>query len=221
MKTFFAKTIVLSATLLLGSNAMADDNFWVGVKAGTLGFGVEASWRPIPWFDIRAGANRFDYDFSGAQSGINYDATLALDTYYATANFRFPLSPFRLTLGGYANGNEAQLSSRPAGSYLIGDNPIPYTGADVGTIYTTVSFEGTAPYFGAGFDFNIAGRLGFAFDFGVLWQGAPIVVATADGLLASDPGFLADLESERLSLEQDAENLKAYPVVSIGLNFNF
>ena len=65
IKTFFAKCVVLSATLLLGSNAMADDNLWFGVKAGTLGIGLEASWRPIPWFDIRAGANQFDYDDTG------------------------------------------------------------------------------------------------------------------------------------------------------------
>jgi len=44
---------------------------------------------------------------------------------------------------------------------------------------------------------------------------------TATGLLAQDPGFLADLEVERQQLENEMEDLKAYPVVSIGFNFNF
>ena len=221
MRTFFAKAVVLSAALLLGSHAMANDNIWFGLKAGTLGLGLEASWRPIPWFDIRAGLNRFDYDVSGTQAGIDYDATLALDTMYATANFRFPLSPFRMTFGAYSNGNEIQLNSLPAGSYLIGNNPIPYTAADVGTVSSTVSFDKVSPYLGAGFDFNVAGRLGLALDFGVLWQGSPIVAFTADGLLASDPAFIAELENERLQLENELNDFKAYPVVSLGFNFNF
>lgn len=221
MRTFFAKAVVLSAALLLGGHAMANDNIWFGLKAGTLGLGLEVSWRPIPWFDIRAGANRFDYDLSGSQSGIDYDATLALDTMYATANFRFPLSPFRMTFGAYSNENEIQLNSLPAGSYLIGNNPIPYTAADVGTVSSTVSFDKVSPYLGAGFDFNVAGRLGLALDFGVLWQGSPIVAFTADGLLASDPAFIAELENERLQLENELNDFKAYPVVSLGFNFNF
>ena len=221
MRTTFAKAVVLSAALLLGSNAMANDNIWFGVKAGTLGLGLEASWRPIPWFDIRAGLNRFDFDVSGTQAGIDYDATLALETYYATANFRFPLSPFRMTLGAYSNGNEVEISSLPAGSYLIGNNPIPFTAAEVGTVRSTISFDSVAPYGGAGFDFSVAGRLGLALDFGVLLQGEPIVTATADGLLALDPGFLAELEVERQELESEASSLKAYPVISIGFSFNF
>ena len=44
---------------------------------------------------------------------------------------------------------------------------------------------------------------------------------SADGLLANDPAFLADLEDERQSLEGELVNLKAYPVVSLGVHFNF
>ena len=224
MKTFFAAAVVLAVTLLPGSNAMADDNLWFGVKAGTLGLGLEASWRPIPWFDLRAGANKYDYDDTGSQAGINYDATLALDTFYATASFRFPLSPFRMTVGAYANGNEIQMVSRDMGAYEIGD--IFYSPDDVGTLRSTATFDDFAPYLGAGFDFELVGRLGISFDFGVLWQGDPIVTLTSDGNLATDPGpfgdeFRAALELERQQLESEVEDLKAYPVVSIGFNFNF
>ena len=31
------------------NTANANDNFWFGVKAGTLGYGAEVSWRPIEW----------------------------------------------------------------------------------------------------------------------------------------------------------------------------
>lgn len=224
MKTFFLKAVVLTATLSFGSNAMADDNLWFGVKAGTLGIGLEASWRPIPWFGLALGANKYDYDDTGSQAGINYDATLALDTFYATANFRFPLSPFRMTVGAYENGNEIEMVSRDMGSYEIGDDF--YSPTEVGTLRSGATFDDFAPYLGAGFDFNIFGRVGLSLDFGVLWQGEPVVTLTSDGTLATDPGplgdqFLAALETERQQLEIEVEDLKAYPVVSLGFNFNF
>jgi hypothetical protein len=78
----------------------------VGVKAGTLGIGVEGTWRPLPYLDVRLGANQYDYSDNGIYGGVNYDAEINLDNYYVTGNFRFPLSPFRLTGGLYSNGNE-------------------------------------------------------------------------------------------------------------------
>jgi hypothetical protein len=226
MKTSFTRVVTISAALLFSSNAMAGDNIWFGVKAGTLGLGLEASWRPVPWLDVRAGANQYDYDDSGSQAGINYDATLALETYYATANFRFPLSPFRMTVGAFSNGNEVEMSSMDMAAYSLGNNPIPYLPTEVGTLRSSTTFEDVAPYIGAGFDFNVVGRLGLALDFGILWQGEPIVDLTSDGTLATDPGlagdvFRASLEAERLELENEVEDMKAYPVIQIGFNFNF
>lgn len=221
MKTSIAITAVLAATLLISSHALADNSFGFGVKAGTLGLGAEASWQPIPWLDFRLGANQYDYNDAGAVSDINYDATLALDTYYATANFRFPASPFRMSLGAFSNGNQVHLTGRPAQAYQIGDNPIPYTPEEVGSLRSTTNFESVAPYLGAGFDFDIVGRLGLMLDFGVLWQGDPTVSLSADGLLATDPGFIADLEDERMQMQNDVGDLKAYPVISLGFNFNF
>nr|CAM58120.1 hypothetical protein [uncultured marine microorganism] len=219
MKTFLTRTVVLTTALLLGGNAMADDNLWFGVKAGTLGIGLEASWRALPWFDLGVGANLYDYEDTGSQAGINYDATLALDTFYATASFRFPLSPFRMTVGAYSNGNEVLLVSQPMGIYPIGDDF--YTQEQAGTLRSSSTFEDFAPYLGAGFDFELVGRLGISFDFGVLWQGDPIVTLTSDGPLANDPEFRLALELERQQLESEVEDLKAYPVVSIGFHFNF
>lgn len=108
-------------------------------------------------------------------------------------------------------------------SYQLGDNTAPYLPAEVGSLKSVTSFDGVSPYLGGGFDFSIMDRLGMSFDFGVLWQGEPKVSLTADGALAliNDPGFLGDLEAERLELEEEVKDLKAYPVISIGFNFNF
>jgi hypothetical protein len=135
-------------------------------------------------------------------------------------NFRFPLSPFRVTAGAFSNGNELQMVSADSPSFEIGG--VPYDQAQVGTLRSTTFFEDVAPYLGFGFDFNVFGKVGLNLDLGVLWQGEPSVTLTADGgLLENDPTFLAALETERLELEAEFEDYKAYPVLSLGFSVNF
>ena len=210
---------LVAAALLSLSLPAAADNFWVGVKAGTLGIGIEGAWRPIDWLDVRLGANQFAYDETGSQAGVPYDGTLDLQSYYATANLRFPLSPFRLTAGAYSNGNEINLVSEPALSYNIGGDI--YTPAEVGTLRSDTVWDDFAPYLGAGFDFEVFNRLGMSFDFGVLWQGDPEVTLTSDGNPLDPDAFAASLEAERQDLEEEFDTLKAYPALSIGFHFNF
>lgn len=205
--------------LALAPQAVADDNLWFGVKAGTLGLGVEASWRPVPYLDVRAGANGFTFDANGTESGIDYDGDAELRTLYATANLRVPLSPFRVTAGLFANGNQLTLRSRDAASYQIGG--MTYAAADVGSLTAKADFDSVAPYAGVGLDFRIFDTLGLHFDLGVLVQGSPSMSLSADGPLASNAQFLAELEAERQELEREVEDYEYYPVVSVGLSFNF
>ena len=95
MKTISLRLCALLLALTATGTALADHNFGVGVKAGTLGIGVEGTWRPLPYIDLRLGTNQYDYSDSGLYGGVNYDAEINLDNYYVTGNLRFPLSPFR------------------------------------------------------------------------------------------------------------------------------
>lgn len=220
MKTHTAKWFAALLLLTLTGTATADNNFGVGVKAGTLGLGVEGTWRALPYLDVRLGANTFDYSDSGSQAGVNYDGELNLEQFYLTANLRFPLSPFRLTAGAYSNGNEINLASADNGSVIvIGDTPYP---ADlVGRVTSKTSFSSTAPYLGVGYDFTLGGKFGLNLDFGVLWQGDPEVSVAADGILGTDPTFQAALEAERRELVDEVSDYKAWPVISLGFNYNF
>ncbi len=219
MKHLLAKACLLSVAFCAAGAASADNSFGLGVKAGTLGLGLEAIWRPIPFVDVRVGANSYEYGYDGPQAGLTYDATLNLDTVYATGNFHFPLSPFRVTAGVFSNGNEFDLASVDSGTFDIGGTT--YTLADVGSLTSVVSFEGEAPYLGIGFDFTVLDKVGMNLDLGVLWQGEPQVTMQASGLLANDPTFLAAVEIERQQLADDMSSFKAYPVVSLGFVFNF
>ena len=213
------KAGVLALALAASGTAVADNNFGIGLKAGTLGIGVEGMWRPLPYMDIRLGANSYEYDYDGTQAGVNYDATLNLETFYATLNFHFPVSPLRISLGAYSNGNGFDLVSAETGSYDIGGTT--FTAADIGQLTSTTSFSSTAPYLGFGFDFSIGGKVGLNMDFGVLWQDEPIVTMNSTGLLANDPTFLAAVETERQQLQDDMSSFKAWPVISLGFVFNF
>ena len=223
MKNSITKAALLALVLSFPPAANAD--FGVGVKAGTLGVGVEGRWSPLPWLDLRLGANRYDYDVTGAQAGIDYDATLALDTYFLTGNFRFPLSPFRITAGAYSNGNELQMMSQDTLGTDFNIGGIPFSSGDVGALQSVTSFDGTAPYLGAGFDFEVFGKVGLNFDFGVLWQGEPSVSLIATGLETAPPQVQAllvpALEAERLELEDEVSDYKAWPVLSLSFVYNF
>jgi len=220
MTTLLARTCVLLIALTAAATASADHNFGIGVKAGTLGIGIEGTWRPLPYLDVRVGANRYDFSDNGAYGGVNYDAELSLDNYYATGNFRFPLSPFRVTAGLYSNGNEFSATSADNGAIIVigGD---PYPADAVGTLSARAGFSSSSPYFGVGYDFSLFGKVGMNLDFGVLWQGSPEVSIGANGILSGDPTFESSLEAERQELENELSDYKAWPVLSLGFVFNF
>jgi len=220
MNTF--KNIASLLALLMVSTGVAqaeDSNFGIGIKAGTLGIGLEARWDALPIVDFRLGANSYELDADDSYSGIDYEGTLDLETYYLTANFNFPLSPFRITAGVFSNGNELNMTSAVAGNFMIGGDP--YTAAQVGTLTTNTSFESTAPYVGIGLDFELFGKAGLNFDLGMLWQDEPLVTLEANGLLANDPFFQASLAAEQQDLTDDLSDFKAYPVISLAFVYNF
>jgi len=206
------------AVLALLTSGVAAADFGVGVKAGTLGLGVEGRWEPpvVPWFDLRVGVNQYDYDFDDEYAGIDYDVTFALDNYYLTGNFKVPLSPFRLTVGAYSNGNELDLTSKDLSGGLLPGSP---------TLIGNASFSDSAPYAGVGFDFEVFGKAGLNLDFGVLWQDSPRVsleAANWDNLSPVEQALLGPLlEQERSELEDDLSDFKAWPVVSLSFIYNF
>lgn len=222
--TKFTRNATLVA-LLMAASGTASADFGVGFKAGTLGLGVEGRWSPLPWLDVRMGANQFDYDTSGSQAGINYDATFALDNYYLTGNFRFPLSPFRVTAGAFSNGNEVQMASldTAGADFTIGNDT--FSAADVGQLQSVTSFDSTSPYVGVGYDFEIFGKVGLNLDFGVLWQGEPGVTLIATGFDNAPQSVQNQLgpalEAERIEIEDEVSDYKAWPVLSLGFVYNF
>ena len=224
MNPFNKIASALALSLLVAGTAAAEDsNFGIGVKAGTLGLGLEGRWDGLPWLDLRLGANSYSYSTEGREASNLYQTDLDLETVYLTANFHFPLSPFRLTVGAMSNGNEFNLVGAETGDYSFGGQT--WTQAEVGVLRSTTSFDGTSPYVGLGLDFELFGKAGLNFDVGVLLQGDPQVDITSSGTAWNDPliggAFQAAIESERQELEDEMSDFKAYPVISLAVVYNF
>jgi hypothetical protein len=215
---------ILAATVLLttGSMVSASDTggFGAGIKAGTLGAGVEVTYAISPRLTMGVGINKFTTSTTDTTDGIDYDVDLDLKTIAVLANFHPFAGSFRFTAGVMINSNELSMKADPAATYDIGG--VTYTAADVGNLSATVDFKRTAPYVGIGFGHSASSGIGFNLDIGVLMQGEPNVdFKSTGGILSNDAGFLAELATEEANAEDDISGFTLYPVVSAGLNFRF
>ncbi len=212
------KFLFASGFLLLSvSCAFAQKDTGIAVKASTLGAGVEVIKGVSDKLEARLGLNWFSYDHDSTEAGIKYDIDLDLLSVGLLLDYRPFDSNFFLSAGVLWNDNELDLTAKYAGTVTIGDNT--YTSSQAGTVRGNLSFDDFAPYIGLGWRSKLGSNSSwsFTFELGVLYQGSPNVSLTADGSLASNSAFLADLEKERSQLDDDLDDYKYYPVVSIGL----
>lgn len=63
----------------------------LGVKAGTLGVGIEGTFALAGGLNLRAGVNNYTYGYSDSASDINYDIDLELKSYaFCSTGTHFP-----------------------------------------------------------------------------------------------------------------------------------
>jgi len=211
--------LAAAALLVSGQSAQAD-GVAIGLKAGTLGAGVELTTNVIPMMlNARIQANGFNYNTTVTNTSVHYDAKLKLLSVGALADF-YPLAgKFRLTAGVYYNGNKLTLTGVPnAASYVI--NGTTYTAAQAGTVTGTMDFNKLAPYAGIGWGDAVSSGspFGFNIDLGVLYQGKPKTTVTATGAAA---GLATDIAAEKTKLDNNVKKYKFYPVASVGISYHF
>lgn len=215
------KRALLVGALLVSSGAAYAEGVAVGAKVSTLGMGVELTKSFTENINGRLGYNKWSFDRTGTEDGVTYDIDVGLQTVGAAIDWYVFSGSFRVTGGLMSNGNEIDLAGTPTENVEIGDEI--YSPAELGTVAGTVDFKSTAPYLGIGWGNPVADDkgFGFTFDLGVMFQGSPNVELTADGTLASDADFLAELAKEEANLESDLENLKLWPVAAFGISYQF
>ena len=186
--------------------------FGIGIKAGTPGAGVELSMPFTSNFGGRLGFNYFTYSYDTTQEGIDYDADLTLLSIAALIDWHPTGGSFRVSGGVIYNGNEVE--GKASGDLKIGENE--YTDVKA---KAKVDFDDIAPYVGIGWDtsFGAERQWGFICDIGVIYHGTPNVSFTATGT-GIDP---ADVQEEKKELEDNIEDFRFYPVITLGLIYKF
>src|SRR5438105_8885486 len=208
----------------------------VGVEVGTLGIGFQVGTALAPRINLRGGANFFNYNDSLSKDGATYKGTLQLRSVEAKVDL-FLIGGFRFTPGLllYNDNNITATASVAAGQgvtlggttyYSSPSDPIRGTAA--------LTLNKFAPTLGIGFG-NLLPRSNrhwsLSTDLGVVFQGSPQFAlglagtACAQNLTACQPvsnaSVQANVESERVKIQDDAKPFKYYPELSVMFGWKF
>jgi len=222
MRRPFAAAAVLPL-LIFPAVAAADTS--LGIRAGTLGAGVELSYALSQRAALRLNADGYNRTQSKTHDNIDYDMKLKLQTASLMGDW-FPFANnFRVSLGAMFNGNKFTLKGLPTGgSFTI--NGTTYPASDVGSFDAAVDFNKAAPYFGIGYGRPINSGLSLIFDLGLMSQGSPkskidVTCGAAIQGTATCTNLQNDAAAEQSKLDESLHSFKHYPVISLGLAYTF
>ncbi len=191
-----------------------------GVKIGTLGLGVELSYKLSDYLGARFGINTLTYSTDETIDDINYDASLDFFSLSLLADYHPFGGVFRISAGLVVNNNEVSLAATPSDTVLM--RGVPFTAAQVGTLEGTVEFLPISPYIGIGWSSATGSGWGAAIDLGVIYQGSPDIVSyTASGTMAGTAQLETILDEQEAIIEDALETYTFYPVVSFMLLYQF
>lgn len=203
----------------------------LGAKAGTLGVGMELTFRIGGPVNARLGLNAYDYSERREASDIEYDGDANLRTATALLDWHPGGRGFRLTGGLVYNATtlEGRSVPPPSGFYDIGGVRVPVE--LVGTLDGEIDFDPVVPYAGLGWGnaLGAGGGWSFSLDLGVIFQGQGDVTLTPvlppGSPILTVPGarelLQIQLERESREIEEDIADYDLYPVVALGVSYRF
>ena len=192
------------------------ENFGVGVKTGLLyGAGVDFTTSLHKNVKLRAGYTVFGLDVM-KYVDIDGDQTVTKgDISFSNANLLFDLFPgkgiFHVTGGLYFGKNDISIAGRGDDSFALSNDVI--TPDQNGNFSGTVKLGSSVkPYLGLGLGRTIPNRrIGFKFDLGVVFQGAPRI---------ESPNLNKNINPETVEDSFDVDvinNLKIWPMMNFSL----
>jgi len=222
MKLNVILLLILSILLSGGAGCTDSGRFAASGKASTLGLGGEFTTAVASNINARVGFNKLDLDFDDKEiDDIEYDLGLDFRSFSALLDWYVFNDSFRISGGIISMDHEFDLDGRPTANEQIGDTS--YTPAEIGTLSGSVEVDDVAPYVGIGWGNPLTHneRWGFTCDFGVAFTNSPDVALSANGSLASNPAFQADMAKERDEMEDDLDSFKFYPVIAVSFFYRF
>jgi len=196
-----------------------------GLRIGTPGVGLELGGHVTERFGIRGlvngGSVSYDYD----ESGIRYEGKFRFGTGFLLADWHPYASGFRFSAGLAYNNQRFEGTARP-GSGTLNINGTSYSAAQVGSLEGRVRFSKASPYLGVGWGLapRAGSRLYFSADLGVMYQrpSATLTGTCGTALPASVCTQLqSDIRAEESEFREAADDLRFYPVISVGFGVRF
>ncbi len=209
----------------------------IGVKFSTLGVGVEVGTPLGRKFNVRGGFNIFRYSRLITSDGIQYDGQLRFQSAEAHLDW-FPFGGFHISPGLlFYNGNNVTATAMVPGGQTFSEGGVTYE-SDPTTPVTgsgKLDFVKVSPtiMFGVG---NLIPRNGrhyiFLFEVGAAYQGSARVALNLAGnvcdtagmncrAISSDPTVQSNIQAQQVKIQNDVNPYRFYPVISLGVGFNF
>lgn len=210
---------------LLTVDAASAQGVGGGLRIGTPGIGIELESLITDRFGIRGLANGGSISFDYDESGIRYDGKFRFGTGFLLADWHPYATGFRLT-GGLAYNNQRFAGTARPGGGTININGTNYSSAQVGSLDGRVTFSKASPYLGVGWGLTprAGSRLYFSADLGVMYQrpSATLTGHCGSALPASVCAQLqGDIRAEEAEFRDAADDLRFYPVISVGFGLRF
>lgn len=227
-RSFICASICLASVATAQAQDGDDARFKVGVTAGSLGVGPEVSYRFSENIGIRGNLTFLSISRDIESDDINFDAKLKL----ASGGAMIDLYPFgggfRVSGGLRVNGNKVRGIAEPnaGASYEIDGQT--YTATQIGTLTAETDINKVAPSLTIGYGGGLSKGLVFGIEAGALFQGAvkikPLTI-TGTCVGSSPPAgcgsIAANLEAERVSVNEDIDNYKVYPILQLSIGYRF
>ena len=227
------RIFILASACLAGATiaqAQESDNarFKVGVTAGSLGVGPEVSYRFSENVGVRGNLTFLSISRDIESDDINFDASLKLASGGAMIDV-YPFGGgFRVSGGLRVNGNRVRGIAKPNAGASYDIDGTTYTAAEIGTLTAETDISNVAPSLTIGYGGGLSKGLVFGIEAGALFQGSvrikPLTITgTCAGASAppSCASIAADLDAERLSVNQDIDNYKVYPILQLSIGYRF
>ena len=196
----------------------------LGPKFGTTGLGLEMTFGVNPYLKLRSGFNYGSFTWGQEFGNVDYDADVTMTSVPLLLDVHPFGGQFRITGGLYLQpGTKADLDATPSEPTQIGSHT--YNPDTIGTLTGEIEVSSAlTPYLGIGFG-NTVGEdqlLTLTLDIGVIFQSYDVALdSNGAGMTAQLDTFREDLKKEEELLQEDADNWKIFPVVSISLAWHF
>ena len=196
----------------------------VELSVGTLGIGAHIGGMVANNISARVGGNLLSVSRSVSQSGIDYDASLKLQSVDGLVDL-YPgrSTSFHLTLGIIGNTSNVHGAAKPSSNSTVTINGTDYQVPNGASLTGKVSWTGAKPYVGIGFGrpSTKSGRLSFFSDFGAILSDTAKVTIEQHNIPDPNGTLATDIQAQVTKTQSDLNKIKVYPVIMTGFAISF